>query len=556
MKKILLMAVFLPVFLQTTYSQALSEILGRPTPSSVTVSLLSDKDMEVMWEYGTESNHFAKTTPVVSLLKNVPAEYDLTGLTGNTKYYYRLKYRVVGTTSEFITGQEHSFQTPRPKGSSFSFALEADPHLDANSLPEAYALTLQNIASSKPDFLLDLGDSFMCEKQPVKNQDVFTERHLLMRSYFDNICHSVPLYLIIGNHEGELGWSLDGTATSHPVLIANTRKLYFPNPVPNSYYSGNTIEEKYVGLRENYYSFEWGDALFVILDPYWYSVKKGDWNWTLGADQYNWFKKTLTESKARFKFVFCHNLVGGNTSDSRGGAEFAHLFEMGGYNLDGSYGFDTNRPGWQKPIHTLMVENKVTAFFHGHDHFFGKQEKDGVIYQVVPQPSNKSLTNISATEYGYVNGVFMPGRGYLNITVSGDVVKIDYIKTYLPSEENATQKNGQVAYSYQVPQTPTGLGNSILPAKSVNFGQNYPNPFSTKTSFSYSIDKTAFVELKIFDVFGKQIATLVNQERSPGTYSAVFDASRNNLPAGVYYASFTAGDFHKTISLIYSGNQL
>jgi hypothetical protein len=351
-----------------------------------------------------------------------------------------------------------------------------------------------------------------------------------------------------------MGWSLNGTATSNPVLITNTRKLYYPNPVPDEFYSGNSKEEPFVGLRENYYAFEWGDALFVVLDPYWYSPNKGDWNWTLGTDQYNWFKKTLTESSSKFKFVFCHTLVGGNTSDARGGTEFAHLFEMGGYNTDGSYGFDKNRPGWQKPIHTLMKENGVTAFFHGHDHFFGKQEKDGIIYQVVPQPSNRSLTNISATEYGYVNGIFMPGRGFLNITVSPDDVKIDYIKTYLPSEESAGHKNGEVAYSYTVKSGVTGIGQNILSPYSDEISPNSPNPFSSETSIQYRINKTEQVDLKIFNICGKEVATLVSGKQKPGNYTVWFKPAQHNLSHGIYFGRFSSGGFQKSIKLIYTKN--
>jgi hypothetical protein len=95
-----------------------------------------------------------------------------------------------------------------------------------------------------------------------------------------------------------------------------------------------------------------------------------------------------------------------------------------------------------------MKENNVTVFFHGHDHFYGKQEKDGIIYQEVPQPSNRSITNISASDYGYVDGVLLPGRGYLLVTVSGQNVNVEYIGTFLPGEENASRKNLTVIDSY------------------------------------------------------------------------------------------------------------
>jgi len=187
-----------------------------------------------------------------------------------------------------------------------------------------------------------------------------------------------------------------------------------------------------------------------VLDPYWYTVTKPGWGWTLGADQYNWFKSAITTSKAKYKFIFCHQIVGGNGNDARGGTEFVDFFEMGGKNLDGTTAFDTYRPGWGKPIHTLLKENKATIYFHGHDHFYGKQDKDGIVYQEVPQPSNKNITNISAADYGYVDGTLLPGRGFLLLTVSGSSVKVEYVKTYLPSEEKAGSKNGDIGATYTI----------------------------------------------------------------------------------------------------------
>jgi len=537
---------------QCVFSQSFTEILGRPTPASVTLSILFDQDVEAYCEYGSKSGSYNQNTPTFNASKDVPVEVDMTGLIGNTSYFYRTRYRSKGSTSGFLSGPEHTFQTPRSAGNTFTFAIEADPHLDSNSLPEAYSQTLQNILAGKPDFMFDLGDTFMSEKEPLKNQTTITARHLLFRPYFGSVCHSVPLFLILGNHEGEVGWELNGTANNLAVTASNTRKLYYPNPLPNSFYSGNTKEEPFVGLRENYYAFEWGDALFVILDPYWYTLRKPDWGWTLGPEQYNWFRKTLTESKKKFKFVFCHNLVGGNGNDARGGTEFVDLFEMGGNNSNGSSGWNSFRWGWEKPIHQLMVENKVTVFFHGHDHFFGKQEKDGVIYQEVPQPSNRSLTNISATDYGYVNGIFLPGRGFLKVSVSPENMKVDYIRSYLPSEENATRKNGELAYSYILNSvlTSTEQFNEIPDVPDLE--QNFPNPFFKDTTIRYRISKPDHVELKIYDLMGRQITTLVNQSQVAGSYSVRFNPAEHSISTGMCYCRLTVGNFSKSIKLVYS----
>lgn len=434
----------------TTDGLAYSEILGRPTNSSITANILFSKQSEVYWEYGTTTGNYTGKSATSKASGDVPLEVELTSLTTDTKYFYRVRYRPTGTTT-FLSGPEYSFHTPRSTGTSFTFAIEADPHLDENSDTTSYSLTLKNILSKSPDFLVDLGDTFFSEKQPSKNQAVITARHLLLRRYFDDICHSIPLYLVLGNHEGETGWAMDGTANSLPVMASNTRNLYYPNPAPNSFYTGVTKTESFVGQRKGFYSFEWGNAQIIVLDPYWYTTSKTGWGWTLGTDQFNWFKNAITTSKAKYKFIFCHNLVGGSTTDARGGVEFADFYEWGGKNTDGTTGFDNYRQGWGgKSIHTLMKENKATIFFHGHDHFYGKQDKDGIVYQEVPQPSNRNISNSSAKDYGYISGTILPGRGFLLVTVTGSSVKVEYVKTLLPAEEGANGKNGDVATSYTI----------------------------------------------------------------------------------------------------------
>ena len=71
--------------------------------------------------------------------------------------------------------------------------------------------------------------------------------------------------------------------------------------------------------------------------------------------------------------------------------------------------------------------------------------------------------------------------------------------------------------------------------------QNYPNPFNPSTTIQYSVINKQFVTLKVFDVLGNEIATLVNEEKSAGTYSINFNAS--NLPSGIYFYKLQAGSF-------------
>jgi hypothetical protein len=153
--------------------------------------------------------------------------------------------------------------------------------------------------------------------------------------------------------------------------------------------------------------------------------------------------------------------VGVNCNDGRGGIEYADLFENGGRSLDSTWDFDSARAHWEQPIHALMVENKASIYFHGHDHCYAKQDKDGIVYQEVPQPAARNINTFtgSATGYGYANGTLLPSRGFLLININSDSAKVDYVKTYLPNEENATRHNMDIAHSYVIKNT-TGIGNT------------------------------------------------------------------------------------------------
>ncbi|MDD2889696.1 MAG: DUF4434 domain-containing protein [bacterium] len=78
--------------------------------------------------------------------------------------------------------------------------------------------------------------------------------------------------------------------------------------------------------------------------------------------------------------------------------------------------------------------------------------------------------------------------------------------------------------------------------------QNYPNPFINKTTIKYSIPRTSFVSLKLYDVTGRCVKTLIAGERLPGYYREKLESK--NYPAGVYFAKFKAGDYKETKKLV------
>ncbi|MBU2444383.1 MAG: T9SS type A sorting domain-containing protein [Bacteroidetes bacterium] len=85
--------------------------------------------------------------------------------------------------------------------------------------------------------------------------------------------------------------------------------------------------------------------------------------------------------------------------------------------------------------------------------------------------------------------------------------------------------------------------------------QNYPNPFNPKTTISYQIAKHGFVNLKIYDLLGQEISTIINEEQHSGNYQVIFDASNPDrsgqvLSSGVYFYQLRAGDFVQTRKMV------
>ena len=78
--------------------------------------------------------------------------------------------------------------------------------------------------------------------------------------------------------------------------------------------------------------------------------------------------------------------------------------------------------------------------------------------------------------------------------------------------------------------------------------QNFPNPFNPETIINYSVPIQSFVSLKIFDLLGNEIKTLVNSYRHPGNYSVKFDASE--ISSGIYFYRLQAGDFMQTKKMV------
>lgn len=371
-------------------------------PTKASISVKSTFAAKAYIEYGYSSGVYSAKTSAVQLKAGTSRVFNIINLKPGAKVFYRLRYAAIGK-SIYSSKPSSSFTLPTSFTKSV-FAVQADPHMDENSSAEVYNGTLAQIVKSSPAFLVDLGDIFMVDKLQDKSEINIRARYQLMKDYYQKL-QGIPLKIVLGNHDGELGYSNFNTK--------KYRAEYFPEQTS----------------EVTYFSFQGPDQLHICLDPFTYTTenpKADGWQWTLGRAQYDWLRQTLEASNARHKFVYIHHLLVGD-AQSRGGVEIAKRNEWGGLNTDGSQGFASKRSGWAKPVHDLLVENKVSFVFKGHDHVYVKQELDGIIYQTLPQPSHPG-DKLSASQYGYLSGKAVGGSGFLRVTTSGATAKVEFVK--------------------------------------------------------------------------------------------------------------------------------
>jgi len=483
-----------------------NQILGRPTGTSVALSVLSSEDLVAFVEYGYTKTRYTNKSSQVGISSGNPAVFELTSLKNSSKVYYRVSYKT-GSAKTFTAGKQYSFTTARKAGTSFTFSVQGDTHPERagkmfNS--DLYYVTMANIASQQPDFHILLGDDFSID--PIISKGLGDQLNVekIYRTHRDWLSiagSSVPIYLVNGNHEQAAQYLLDGGTTNPAVLAGNARLKYFALPAPDSFYTGDIYEIPGVGLPRDYYSWTWGDALFISLDPYWHSKFAVDnvagvvvpedipvstpssaatsvespaptnskapakpkatnkpapavspatgmgratdlWTIGIGDEQYAWLKKTLETSTAKYKFVFAHHVLG----TGRGAVEVSTNYEWGGIDPKGKSTFAKERPNWELPIHDLMVKNKVSIFFQGHDHIFVHQERDGLVYQSMPNPADDTFSYFN--DAAYTSGVKAPNSGHVRVSVTSSGVKVEY---FLAARTiDTSRKNLQIAHSYTV----------------------------------------------------------------------------------------------------------
>jgi hypothetical protein len=166
------------------------------------------------------------------------------------------------------------------------------------------------------------------------------------------------------------------------------------------------------------------------------------------------------------------------------------------------------------------------------------------VYDKDPDVIGRYDTQYADSIFKYLAG---PKVGGLRVeTADYRVVYLAFSFEQVPTEEERDTLMNRTM-NWLLDGISSAGGNSLV-VKSYNLEQNYPNPFNPSTTINYSLANEEHVNLIVYDIMGREVAELVNEDQAAGTYSFDFDAS--SLASGMYFYKISAGNFVSTKKMV------
>jgi hypothetical protein len=276
----------------------------------------------------------------------------------------------------------------------------------------------------------------------------------------------------------------------------------------------------------------------------------GGVNWNLQQSGYNkfiysvFFNNSNTGWAAGDEGIMFSTHNGGNSWELQGSGTFADLYAVNIESFQNglAVGNDGTVLKYVKDLNAAILPVELTGF-----KVITRGGNVELNWLTATEVNNKGFEIERKTDNSWKTIGFVSGKGTTtneskyhftdnlkNLTYNGGVVyrikQVDYNGTYKYSNEVAVQVHSNpVEYSLM---------------------QNYPNPFNPSTVIKYSVKENSHVILKIFDMLGREVSTLLDEEKPAGTYSITFDAARSGLSSGTYFYTIKAGDFVQTKKML------
>lgn len=211
---------------------------------------------------------------------------------------------------------------------------------------------------------------------------------------------------------------------------------------------------------------------------------------------------------------------------------------IGKFNTDGDsifvnttyQGQEIGGPMYPVAIKTDINNNIYIAGSHGCPGFVAKYDPGGTkLWEFMPLNWNASIEDIPV---------------YIDVDLNENLYFIG---------DSSTQAEGNFVLLGKVDPYISGIDDENLPGndfkiREFRLSQNYPNPFNLSTTIAYSISNYDFVSMKIYNIVGQQVGTLVNEVKEPGQYEVHFDASK--LSTGIYFYRLNSGNFNETKKML------
>ena len=283
--------------------------------------------------------------------------------------------------------------------------------------------------------------------------------------------------------------------TSNSVVSARRQPVF-----PNARVLARKVHVTYtVDMRAAYYNLKGGDTLFAIQGPLtvYPAQKDSIWKWGVwingpAVDNWDTWGLPLTQDTA-------HQMW----DDGTHGDKVAHDSI---YSVVVNYSPDSVGTGDKGVVGQVFKFGIQGSDNEGGSGGYGNNHAENIV--------DTDTTFTIASDYGSINPAYYK---YWN-------------------------------YDLHKPQTPTGIAQLPGVAKVYRLEQNYPNPFNPSTKIEFAIPAQSKVEMKVYNILGQEVATLVNETLNAGNHAVTFDASR--LATGVYLYRITAGSFVSTKKML------
>jgi Secretion system C-terminal sorting domain/Cytochrome c554 and c-prime len=244
-----------------------------------------------------------------------------------------------------------------------------------------------------------------------------------------------------------------------------------------------------------------------------------------------------------------------NICQGTGGKNVTDIISMGGTKCIDCHMYNTG------------VDGSNSAMYKGHTWSIFVKEPDGSVdasctkcHPTMTADSSMALVTLWKSNFHNLDSlaelkVNNAAQQLKNGVDSSNFAEAQFNMTYAESDESGGVHNHLYSVALlndainKADLIVTGIASSnITKPLTFNLSQNYPNPFNPTTTISYSVPKSSPVTIKVYDILGREVETLVNEQKVSGNYEVQFNGSK--LSSGVYFYRMQAGDFVQTKKLV------